>query len=332
MLVLIVSIMLSKAQKLSVFKKGMTYFCRVCIFAVKITQKYLLFDPFKKDPYSVCPNYAFRNSKDIVQSMKASVEFHLPISLLKPYRPCTNVLDAIVIDFSPVIEGASSWYPIERVFSHLLYIFITKQNRVGLRQSPSWTPTNFCRRELNPVGPLAIVKKSICVLPCASMSLSTRLGCRRWRYNPTTCNVCHVDNAYCWRRRHTHSCYRCRQRLPLASTTHPLTLQYVASAYHWRHRHTTHPCYALLHFSVDCRLLASQDPAKNMHKAHTNTIWYAHGEWRRRTDNIQAQALSAMQAQGPFASVLKAPLSSLDATYKKVQMAPFPPHCQCKRN
>jgi hypothetical protein len=34
-----------------------------------------------------------------------------------------------------------------------------------------------------------------------------------------------------------------------------------------------------------------------------------------------------MQAQGPFALVLKAPLSSLDATYKKVQMAPFPPHC-----
>ena len=58
----------------------------------------------------------------------------------------------------------------------------------------------------------------------------------------------------------------CRQRLPLASTTHSLMLQYVASAYHWRHRHTTHPCYALLHFQVDCRSLASQVPAENMQK------------------------------------------------------------------
>jgi hypothetical protein len=66
--------------------------------------------------------------------------------------------------------------------------------------------------------------------------------------------------------------------------------------------------------------------------AHTNTTSYARRRWRRRTENIQAQALSAMQAQGRFALVLKAPLSSLDATYKKVQMAPFPPECQCKRN
>jgi hypothetical protein len=42
----------------------------------------------------------------------------------------------------------------------------------------------------------------------------------------------------------------CRQRLPLASTTYPLMLQYAASAYHWRRRHTIHPCYALLHFST----------------------------------------------------------------------------------
>jgi hypothetical protein len=125
----------------------------------------------------------------------------------------------------------------------------------------------------------------------------------------------------------------CRQRLPLASTTHPLMLQYAASAYHWRRRHTIHPCYALLHFSpVDCRSLASQDPAEICTNAHTNTTSYARRRWRRCTKNIQTQALSAMQAQGPFASVLKAPLSSLDATYKKVQMTPFPPQCQCKRN
>jgi hypothetical protein len=74
------------------------------------------------------------------------------------------------------------------------------------------------------------------------MLLPTRLGCRRRRYNPTTCNVCHVDNAYCWRQRHTHSCYRmlpvpttgvndtlthaivCRQRLLLASPTYYLPM------------------------------------------------------------------------------------------------------------
>jgi hypothetical protein len=162
------------------------------------------------------------------------------------------------------------------------------------------------------------------------MSLPTRLGCRRRRSNPTSCNVCYVDNACYWRRQHTHSCYSmppapttgvnntpthatvCRQRLPLASPTYyPPML-------------CTTP------------FLAGRLPLKTRLKictnAHTNTTSYARRRWSRRTENIQAQALSAMQAQGPLPSVLKAPLSSLDATYKTVQMAPFPPQCQCKRN
>jgi hypothetical protein len=86
-------------------------------------------------------------------------------------------------------------------------------------------------------------------MPCTSMSLPTRLGCRRRRYNPTTCNVCHVEN-----------------RLLLTTTTYPLMLSVSpapttgvndtlthATVYRQRlpltrHRHTAHPCYALLHF------------------------------------------------------------------------------------
>jgi hypothetical protein len=125
----------------------------------------------------------------------------------------------------------------------------------------------------------------------------------------------------------------CRQRLPLASTTHHSCysccqrLPPASPTYYYPPMLCTTPFLQWI-----AGRLPVKTPAENMHKAHTNTTWYAHGEWRRRTDNIQAQALSAMQAQGPFASVLKAPLSSLDATYKKVQMAPFPPQCQCKRN
>jgi hypothetical protein len=52
------------------------------------------------------------------------------------------------------------------------------------------------------------------------MSLPTRLGCRRRRSNPTTCNICHVDNAYYWRRRHTTHATVCRQRLQLVSPTY----------------------------------------------------------------------------------------------------------------
>jgi hypothetical protein len=163
------------------------------------------------------------------------------------------------------------------------------------------------------------------------MSLPMRLGCRRRRSNPTTCNVCHVDNAYYRRRRHTHSCYMrmspapttgvddipthatgCRQRLPLATYYPPMLC---TTPFQW---------------------IAGRLPLKTRlticTNAHTNTTSYAHRTWRQRTENIQAQALSAMQAQGPFASVHKAPLSSLDATHKKVQRAPFPPQCQCKRN
>jgi hypothetical protein len=45
-------------------------------------------------------------------------------------------------------------------------------------------------------------------VPCASMSLPTRLGFRRRRSNPTTqCIIRCVDNAAHWRRQHTHSCY-----------------------------------------------------------------------------------------------------------------------------
>jgi hypothetical protein len=44
------------------FEKGMTYFCRISIFAVKNTQKYLVFDPSEIYPYSVRPNYASMDS------------------------------------------------------------------------------------------------------------------------------------------------------------------------------------------------------------------------------------------------------------------------------
>jgi hypothetical protein len=75
----------------------------------------------------------------------------------------------------------------------------------------------------------------------------------------------------------------------------PFMLQYVASAYHWRRRHTSHPCYALLHFWIAGRL-----PLKTRLKictnAHTNTTSYAHRTWRRRTENIQAQAVTRCNA------------------------------------
>jgi hypothetical protein len=103
----------------------------------------------------------------------------------------------------------------------------------------------------------------------------------------------------------------CPQRLPLASTTYPLMLQYAASAYHWRRRHTIHPCYALLHFSPP---QAGSAPQAMPNWAHnrptrpcTDFTWSPRGcrrqrpsmaEWRRR------QWLS--MCQGPSPSVLQA--------------------------
>jgi hypothetical protein len=125
-----------------------------------------------------------------------------------------------------------------------------------------------------------------------------------------------------------------RQRLPPASITGPPMLQYVVSAYRRRRRHT-HSCYststASLTTGVDnipthatvyrqCLPLAastycppmlctgpflrglpvaclSRHRLKICTMEHTNTTSYACRKWRRCTHNIQAQALSAMQAQ-----------------------------------
>jgi hypothetical protein len=56
------------------FEKGMTYFCRISIFAVKNTQKYLVFDPSEKHPYSVCPNYAGSHSPGQTASVKDRIQ------------------------------------------------------------------------------------------------------------------------------------------------------------------------------------------------------------------------------------------------------------------
>jgi hypothetical protein len=73
-------------------------------------------------------------------------------------------------------------------------------------------------------------------VPCTSMSLPQRasaavVGCTiplHAAYVTSTTPTTGDDDIP------THATV-CRQRLPLASTTHSLMLQYVASAYHWRH-------------------------------------------------------------------------------------------------